>query len=80
LGTERISFGGEQLEKRSKTQQGVVKTKFVDVTTAAAIEAWRALAGINSEVIFRGVAKSGLGVPLSTKGVSRAVQRKEAGA
>jgi integrase len=34
-------------KKRSKAQQGVVKTKFVHETTAAAIEAWCVLAGID---------------------------------
>ncbi|MCG7928930.1 MAG: tyrosine-type recombinase/integrase [Candidatus Thiodiazotropha lotti] len=64
-------------KKRSKAQQGVVKTKFVHETTAAAIEAWCALAGITQGAIFRGVAKSGqiLEAPISTKGVNRAVQR-----
>lgn len=64
-------------KKRSKAQQGVVKTKFIDATTASAIEAWCAIAGITAGVLFRGVAKSGqiLEAPLSTKGVNRAVQR-----
>ncbi|MEJ2693809.1 MAG: tyrosine-type recombinase/integrase [Candidatus Thiodiazotropha sp.] len=64
-------------KKRSKAQQGVVKTKFVHETTAAAIEAWCALAGITQGAIFRGVEKSGqvLDAPISTKGVNRAVQR-----
>ncbi|MCG7904714.1 MAG: tyrosine-type recombinase/integrase [Candidatus Thiodiazotropha weberae] len=64
-------------KKRSTAQQGVVKYKFIDPTTAAAIESWCDLAGITSGAIFRGVAKSGaiLDAPLSTKGVNRAVQR-----
>ncbi len=64
-------------KKRSKAQQGVVKTKFVHETTAAAIEDWCARAGITQGAIFRGVAKSGqvLETPLSTKGVNRAMQR-----
>ncbi|MET0076399.1 MAG: tyrosine-type recombinase/integrase [Candidatus Thiodiazotropha lotti] len=64
-------------KKRSTAQQGVVKYKFIDATTAAAIEAWCELAGITSGALFRGVAKSGqvLDEPLSTKGVNRAVQR-----
>jgi site-specific recombinase XerD len=64
-------------KKRSTAQQGVVKTKFIDATTAVAIEAWCEIAGITSGAIFRGVAKSGevLDEPLSTKGVNRAVQR-----
>jgi hypothetical protein len=47
------------------------------MTTAEAIEAWCALAGITCGPLFRGVAKSGqvLEAPLSTKGVDRAVQR-----
>jgi integrase len=54
-----------------------VKYKFIDTTTAVAIEAWCELAGITSGSLFRGVAKSGevLTEPLSTKGVNRAVQR-----
>lgn len=64
-------------KKRSTAQQGVVKYKFIDATTAAAIEAWCELAGITSGPLFRGVAKSGqiLKAPLSTRGVNRAVQR-----
>ncbi|MEW8322402.1 MAG: tyrosine-type recombinase/integrase [Candidatus Thiodiazotropha taylori] len=64
-------------KKRATAKQGVVKYKFIDTTTAVAIEAWCELAGINSGAIFRGVAKSGaiLNEPLSTKGVNRAVQR-----
>ncbi|MET0119491.1 MAG: hypothetical protein ABW124_00480, partial [Candidatus Thiodiazotropha sp. 6PLUC9] len=64
-------------KKRSTAQQGVVKTKFIHETTAAAIEAWCALASITQGVIFRGVTKSGdvLEAPISTKGVNRAVQR-----
>ncbi|MEW8438202.1 MAG: tyrosine-type recombinase/integrase [Candidatus Thiodiazotropha taylori] len=64
-------------KKRSTAQQGVVKYKFIDPTTVAAIKAWCDLAGITSGTIFRGVAKSGaiFDEPLSTKGVNRAVQR-----
>jgi site-specific recombinase XerD len=64
-------------KKRATAQQGVVKTKFVHETTAAAIEAWCARAGITQGAIFRRVAKSGqvLEAPISTKGVNRAVQR-----
>jgi len=64
-------------KKRSRSQQGVVKYKFVHETTAAAIAAWCSYAGITHGAIFRGVAKSGqvLETPLSTKGVNRAVQR-----
>ncbi|MEW8492465.1 MAG: tyrosine-type recombinase/integrase [Candidatus Thiodiazotropha taylori] len=64
-------------KKRSTAQQGVVKYKFIDPTTAAAIKAWCDLAGITSGAIFRGVAKSRaiLDEPLSTKGVNRAVQK-----
>lgn len=64
-------------KKRSKAQQGVVKYKFIHETTAEAIAAWCALAGITEGALFRGVAKSGevLAAPLSTKGVNRAVQR-----
>ncbi|MET0026457.1 MAG: tyrosine-type recombinase/integrase [Candidatus Thiodiazotropha sp.] len=64
-------------KKRSKAQQGVVKTKFVDETTAQAIQTWCQAAGIEGGALFHGVAKSGqvLGAPISTKGVNRAVQR-----
>ncbi|MEW7972772.1 MAG: tyrosine-type recombinase/integrase [Candidatus Thiodiazotropha endolucinida] len=64
-------------KKRSKAQQGVIKYKYIHETTAVAIEAWCALAGIMEGALFRGVAKSGqvLDEPLSTKGVNRAVQR-----
>ncbi|MCG7865849.1 MAG: tyrosine-type recombinase/integrase [Candidatus Thiodiazotropha taylori] len=64
-------------KKRSKSQQGVIKYKYVHETTAAAIEEWCDHAGITSKSIFRGVAKSGqvLDEPLSTKGVNRAVKR-----
>jgi site-specific recombinase XerD len=64
-------------KKRSKAQQGVVKTKFVDETTAQAIQRWCEAADIRSGSIFRGVAKNGqvLEAPISTKGVNRAVQR-----
>ncbi|MCU7829581.1 MAG: tyrosine-type recombinase/integrase [Candidatus Thiodiazotropha sp. (ex Myrtea sp. 'scaly one' KF741663)] len=64
-------------KKRSKAQQGVIKYKFIDVTTVTAIKAWCELAGITTGAIFRGVAKNGkvLETPLSTKGINRAVQR-----
>lgn len=64
-------------KKRPTAQQGVVKYKFIDATTAAAIKAWCEFAGITEGAIFRGVAKNGqiLETPLSTRGVNRAVQR-----
>ncbi len=64
-------------KKRATSRQSAIKYKYIHETTAAAIEAWWAKAGITDGAMFRGIAKNDqvLETPLSTKGVNRAVRR-----
>ncbi len=63
--------------RSKKSKKGRIQYKFVSRTTAVALQTWCQRAGIENGVIFRGVSKAGtvLDSPLSTLGVTRAMQR-----